>query len=95
MKRSLWPFSPSHRPIASWAEIGTIGLTAAIVAVGVMQACIYSQQKKIMEAADRKTQQFFRITQGANVTLVAFTEFPEIKNSEFRWVAPRVPAPYP
>jgi hypothetical protein len=57
-----------------WAEKATVLLTLAIVLVGIIQACIYQQQKRIMESSGKQTQQ---LIDAANIQASA-----AIKNTE-------------
>jgi len=51
-----WRNDP-YRPKAHWSDLATIGLTITLVAVGATQACIYYQQKQIMESSGHQTDQ--------------------------------------
>ena len=51
-----WKDDP-FRQRAHWSDVATIGLTVTLVAVGVTQACIYDQQKRIMESSGHQTDQ--------------------------------------
>ncbi len=65
-----WRDDP-FRQRAHWSDLATIGLTVTLVAVGITQACIYYQQKKIMEGSSGQTDQLIK---AANIQACAATK---------------------